>query len=663
MSRSSPLCVVAFGARWFRREVAAIAVASGLCAVSLPATAVGLGAITQQSGLGQTLRVVIPVTLGEGEELPAECFRIAQGQGSADGVPELLLGRVNVERSASGTALVVTTPRPVNDPVVRITISAGCETSMRREYTLFMDPPAIEAPMAATPPSPREVLGLPPPEPAASAARRPTRPQARTAIRTAQTGATSAAAVETPDKGAPAKGRAVPRAASRPPPATTASPPRLSVSSGAPGTLPGSLATEADRERARQERANAIEAETAVLRQRIVELTAMVERMQQELRAQEAAEQAAATQAAKTAAGAAKAPGEAAKDAAKAPDASVPPAPAPEAGKAPGQDAAPAAAATKTPAAPAKPEPPGPVPSWWEQNELLIATIVGLPLLIAAGLLWKRRRDATQDDLWRTRTASIRPDAPTRPQSQLRNTAAGLVMPDRRNVAPGAVNDMEVPIAPRDAVDALAVSELSHVTEEARVFMALGHNDRAIEVLQDHIRRLPRSMPAAWIMLLDLYHQEGDRSEFRKLADTFHNHFNVRAPLWEEFVAESSLTGGIESFPIVEQQIVKLWRQPNCRAYLEKLLYDNREGRRNGFPLATYSDILTLLQVLDAPPEVDIDEDLVAAGKLEGRPKAKTAAPASSRKPMPPDSSASRPAQQPIRFEIEPHDSGERKRN
>ena len=117
----------------------------------------------------------------------------------------------------------------------------------------------------------------------------------------------------------------------------------------------------------------------------------------------------------------------------------------------------------------------------------------------------------------------------------------------------------------------------------------------------------------------------------------------------------------LRRIPGLERQLVALWRQPGCRPYLEGLLYDNREGRRNGFPLATYSDILLLLQVLDAPPEVDIDEDLVAAGKLEGRPKAKTAAAESARKPMPPDPSAP-PAQQPIRFEIEPPDGSERER-
>ena len=109
-----------------------------------PALAVGLGPITQQSALGQSLRVVVPVTLGADEVLPSECFKITAAERDADGIPQLLFGRVNVERSPSGTALVITNARTVSDPIVRLTIQAGCEAAIRREYTLFMDPPAIE---------------------------------------------------------------------------------------------------------------------------------------------------------------------------------------------------------------------------------------------------------------------------------------------------------------------------------------------------------------------------------------------------------------------------------------------------------------------------------------------------------------------------------------
>ena len=292
--------MVAFGERRSRR-VAGVAFAAIVFAAPFSAAAVGLGTITQQSALGQSLRLVVPVTLSENEDIPGECFRIASGTGTADGVPELLFGRVNVERSASGTTLVITSSRPIHDPVVRLTLQAGCETSVRREYTLFMDPPAIDAPVVAAAPSSREVLGKRPPEPAATGARRAAKPSAQPRTRTVTRAALASADAAAQDKDAGAKARAATSRTAPRPPSQSAARPHLSVSSGGPGPLAGSLATEADRERARQEHANQIEAETAVLRQRVVELTAIVERMQTELRRQDAADLAAAGQAAKAA--------------------------------------------------------------------------------------------------------------------------------------------------------------------------------------------------------------------------------------------------------------------------------------------------------------------------------------------------------------------------
>ena len=156
----------------------------------VPVSAVGIGAITQQSALGQSLRVVVPVTLGEGEAVSPECFRIAAAEQDADGIPQLLFGRVNVERSSAGTNLVITNPRPVNDPVVRLTIQAGCESAVRREYTLFMDPPAIETPVVAAEAAPREAVVAPRPAPATRESRRPVRPAGRSSTRPASPAAT-----------------------------------------------------------------------------------------------------------------------------------------------------------------------------------------------------------------------------------------------------------------------------------------------------------------------------------------------------------------------------------------------------------------------------------------------------------------------------------------
>ena len=109
---------------WTRLAAAVTGILGALAPLSL--AAVGLGPITQQSALGASLRVVVPATLADGEDVPPECFKLAPAQRDADGIPQILFGRVSVERTPSGTQLVVTSARPVNDPVVRVTIQAGC---------------------------------------------------------------------------------------------------------------------------------------------------------------------------------------------------------------------------------------------------------------------------------------------------------------------------------------------------------------------------------------------------------------------------------------------------------------------------------------------------------------------------------------------------------
>jgi hypothetical protein len=157
------------------------------------------------------------------------------------------------------------------------------------------------------------------------------------------------------------------------------------------------------------------------------------------------------------------------------------------------------------------------------------------------------------------------------------------------------------PAAPLD------VSEVSHVTEEAGVYLAFNRPDRAMEVLEEHIRTTPHSLPAAWLMLLDLYHKQGREAEFNELAQRFHAQFNAQQPSWEAYRQQLQNERGLEGFPHIVRHLVAGWNKPECRDYLDHLLRENRDGRRTGFSLAAYEDIVFLRQlaeVLVAGPDM-----------------------------------------------------------
>ena len=333
---------------------------------------------------------MIPVILAPGEELPADCIRIAPGERDADGIPQLLFGRVDLERAPSRTQLVVTDARPVNDPVVRLTIQAGCDIAMRREYTLLMDPPPIEAPLVAAESGTRSEVpaGARP----AAAGRGSARGAAAGAPRDRRSGSAQVREIRV-DEAADGRERSRPRArhASRPDNRASRCRARRRPPARSAARRPPPMPRQAQ---SQQDLANAIEAETVVLQQRIVELTAMVDRMQQEVQAGERAQRAAEAAAR-----------HAAEEAAK--------------------QAAQASLGSK-------------LVRWLEANGYLLAAIVGLPLLIAAGLLWKRRRDAARsaDRLAARRaTGGASPNVEGRPVPMLRNPPAGVLRPDAETAA------------------------------------------------------------------------------------------------------------------------------------------------------------------------------------------------------------------------------------
>ena len=118
---------------WTMLLIVAAAVASS------SARALALGEATVLSALGEPLRAVIPVTAERGETIAADCLGLAPpGDGPGVGVT----AKVSLERAAAGPRLAVTTSQAVAEPALRLSLRAGCEAEVRRDYLLLLDPPA-----------------------------------------------------------------------------------------------------------------------------------------------------------------------------------------------------------------------------------------------------------------------------------------------------------------------------------------------------------------------------------------------------------------------------------------------------------------------------------------------------------------------------------------
>jgi uncharacterized small protein (DUF1192 family) len=157
----------------FRADSVAAAVACALALgfVSPGAAAFGFGEPIVSSALGQPLRMRIPVRVDPEIELTSQCVRLLANPGS-DGIPTMTMAmaRITIERKGEERILRIDSLYPVNEPVMRVSVEAGCAQHARREFMLLLDPPDTLPQMAmASPIAEAPSAGVPPattPQPA-----------------------------------------------------------------------------------------------------------------------------------------------------------------------------------------------------------------------------------------------------------------------------------------------------------------------------------------------------------------------------------------------------------------------------------------------------------------------------------------------------------------
>lgn len=117
---------------------------------SSSACALGLGDLAMHSHLGEPLRASVKV-LGAPKDIQPDCFSV---QGGNDGaLPGAANARVALETRDGETTLFISTAQAVNDPVLQMTLTAGCIDHLQRGYVVLLDLPANHEPVNPSLPS------------------------------------------------------------------------------------------------------------------------------------------------------------------------------------------------------------------------------------------------------------------------------------------------------------------------------------------------------------------------------------------------------------------------------------------------------------------------------------------------------------------------------
>ena len=130
--------------------------------------------------------------------------------------------------------------------------------------------------------------------------------------------------------------------------------------------------------------------------------------------------------------------------------------------------------------------------------------------------------------------------------------------------------------------------------------LSFGRLQGATETLARHIEESASDNPRPWLMLLDLYRRGGLRADYTKLLPALRKKFNLQVPAWQDLEIPASGLKSLEDYEHVITRLTATWGTQNCLDYLYRLVHDNREGQRSGFPLEVVEEIVLLMLILES---------------------------------------------------------------
>ncbi len=479
--------------------------------------ALGLGEIVVQSSLGKPFHASIKV-LDAPKDIQPECFDLKTGNDAS--LPSAANARIRLETRDGETTLFISTSQTINDPVLQITISAGCVDRLQRDYVVLLDPPASH-PATAVALAPADFS-----QPSRKSTRvsRSGHTLARHATRTARTlnKPTQLAAKPHPLVSKPVDSHLVLSGSHY----QAAAPETAALSLDGANKMelapapPALTQTElSDEHTSLSHRLAYLQAQLSALQKRNDELEARSRPLKVSL-----------------------------------------------------------------PPPPPKPTTADATPLWWQFFIGLGFPAGGLALFFGMRAYNRRSKRAPRHGIETAASswATLGESALDNPTTASADSLASTALLDSESAA----------IFPL-SLSAYGTEVNEDVLDQAEVYVAHGHASLAIHLLQEHVRAAPTESPVPWLLLLDLLTREGPESEYRATCLACKKYYNINltaAPALPLMPGGASL----EAYPHVIAQLHTLWGTREVVAFLADLVYDRRDGTRQGFDPGAYREIMLL---------------------------------------------------------------------
>lgn len=130
------------------------------------------------------------------------------------------------------------------------------------------------------------------------------------------------------------------------------------------------------------------------------------------------------------------------------------------------------------------------------------------------------------------------------------------------------------------------------VLDHADVFLSHGRSTLAIQLLQNHLLEFPKQSITIWLFLLDLLAKDNLQSLYEKTAEDCKLHYNVNISEFSK--PETVSTESLEDFPRLAQGLESVWNTPAAVTYLDDLIYNNRLEPRAGLAKNLIEELVLL---------------------------------------------------------------------
>jgi hypothetical protein len=164
-----------------------------------------------------------------------------------------------------------------------------------------------------------------------------------------------------------------------------------------------------------------------------------------------------------------------------------------------------------------------------------------------------------------------------------------------------------------------------NILDHADVFLSHGRTSLAIQLLQNHLIEHPKRSVTEWLFLLDLLAKDDMQAMYEQTALECKEHYNIRIAAFSN--DQGSSKQHLEDFPRLIAGLEQAWGTPAAIVYLDDLIYNSRLETRVGFEKSVLEELLLLKHIAheagNSAQVIQLDDKKLA---LKAQKEAKLAA-------------------------------------